>query len=198
MRPLLVGLTGGFASGKSTAARMFRKLGACVLDSDRIVREALQTGTATHRRIVRAFGPAVLRRDRALDRAKLAAVVFRDARARKRLEKIVHPFVLAQIRRRARESKRPVVVAEVPLLFEVGFDRHVDVSVVVKASRRRQLALAARRGTKKPDAERRIRAQWPLAGKLKRADFIIDNDGPLRKTEAEVKRVWTKITTKEV
>lgn len=198
MRPLLVGLTGGFATGKSTVARMFRKLGACVLDSDRIARDALKEGTGTYEKIIRAFGPAVLDRRGAIDRGKLAGAVFSDARARRRLERMVHPFVLAEIRKRARQANRRVVVAEVPLLFEAGFDRHVDLAVVVKARRRRQLALAARRGTQnRPDAERRIRAQWPLAKKLKRADFIIDNNGSLRQTEAGVKRVWNRLT-KEV
>jgi dephospho-CoA kinase len=199
MRPLLVGLTGGFAAGKSTVARMFRKLGARVLDSDRIAREALNKGTKTHEKIIRAFGPAALDRRGAIDRKKLAGIVFSDARARRRLERIVHPYVLAEIRKRARRSDRRVVVAEVPLLFEAGFDRRVDLSVVVSARRPRQLDRAARRGTQnRREAERRIRAQWPLAAKLKRADFIIDNNGSLRQTEAGVKRVWKKITTKEV
>ncbi len=194
MKPFLVGLTGGFATGKTTVARMFKKLGAHVLDCDRIAHQAFIKGTPTYFEIVRQMSPAVCNRRGAVDRRKLGEVVFRDTRQRRKLERIVHPFVFAEIDKHIQKIKKGIPVLEVPLLFETGFDKKVDQVIVVRASRARQLERIRKKfHLGKQEAEKRIRAQWPLSRKEARADFVIDNTGTQAQTREQVKRLWKRL-----
>lgn len=188
-------MTGGFATGKTTVARMFRHLGAEVIDCDRIAHEALAKGTPTYRQIAKGlYHHRVLNRSGAIDRKKLARAVFADARARKKLEGIVHPYVFREIARRLRENTRPMVVLEVPLLFETGFDKKVDWVVVVAAPRGVQIARARRKFHETSSEIRsRLRAQLPLSYKVGRADFIIDNGGSLTQTARQVQDLWSRL-----
>lgn len=193
---LLVGLTGGFGTGKSTVARFFRRLSAKVIDSDRLVHQALRPGSATYRAICDHFGRKnVLVANGMLDRRKLARLVFENSRKRKILESIVHPYVFSEIARLAKET-RGVLILEVPLLFETRFDREMDVTIVVRANRKNQMARLAKKGSMTPrEVRSRIRSQWPLERKVARADFVISNDGSLSETMKQVKSIWKQLKT---
>jgi dephospho-CoA kinase len=175
-----VGLTGGIATGKSTLARALRELGVPVIDADALARQAVAPGTAALAEVVREFGPEVLGADGALDRARMAALVFADPVARARLEAIVHPAVREATRRETAAlatAGRDLAFYDVPLLYEVGLDRDFDAVVVVWAPREQQRArLQARDGMAEADAEARLAAQLPVDEKAARADFVVRND----------------------
>lgn len=191
---VVVGVTGVPGSGKSTVAQMFGERGATVLDADRIAHELMAPGRPAWREIRRAFGPAILKADGAIDRRRLADAVFEDARLRKRLEAIVHPRVLRELRRRLRELRQAgrvrVAVVEIPLLFEAGARRMVDHVIVVKADaavRRRRLSA---KGWTNQEISRRQTAQWSQAAKVALADSIVENSRARRTTRQQVERVW--------
>src|SRR5207249_3410 len=161
---LLVGLTGGIGAGKSTVARMLAERGAVVIDADELARRAVDPGTAGFEGVVGAFGPDVVSKDGSLDRARLAALVFQDEEARRKLEAIVHPEVRRLFMEEAakyRGSDR-VLVYSVPLLLESGLQDSFDVIVVVTADRENRLArVMAARQMPKGDILGRMDAQLP-------------------------------------
>jgi dephospho-CoA kinase len=175
---ILVGLTGGIATGKSTVAGMFKQCGAVIIDADALAREVVQPGKPAWREIVKTFGKTVLNPDRTLNRQALGAVVFGHRTRLRQLERIIHPRVAReQIRltkQAARKDPKTVVIYDVPLLFEAGVDTRVDKIIVVSANRETQIArLKKRNGLSRTEALRRINSQMPLAQKLARADFAI-------------------------
>jgi len=185
----LVGLTGGIATGKSTFAAALRALGAPVVDADALARAAVAPGSPALAQIAAAFGSDVLAPDGALDRKGMAARVFADAGARARLEAIVHPRV-RQLFRAERDglaaAGHALAFYDVPLLFEAGLEREVDLVVVVWAPRELQLArLAARDGLSRAEAEARLAAQLPIDAKAERADAVVANDGERAALEAK-------------
>lgn len=195
---VVIGLTGGLGTGKSTVARMFGRLGAVVLDADAIAHDLLRPGTAAWRQVRRAFGAGLIRRGGSIDRGRLAGVVFRDARARRRLERILHPRVLRRlsgdVRRLTREGRVLAVVLDVPLLLEARASRRADVVIVVRASRAVQRRrLRAGRGWSQEEIGRRINAQWSLSAKAALADHVIDNGGTRAQTRAQVRRLWQQM-----
>lgn len=196
---LVIGLTGGIASGKSTVTRMLRELGAPVIDADAIVREVQEPGTPVTAAIAREFGPGVIRPDGSLDRAALGATVFADPARRKALEAIVHPAVLQRMAaevERYRAERRPAVVLDVPLLLEGGIERTVDRVWVVYIDRETQRArLMARDALSPAQAEQRIGAQMSLDEKRKRADLVIDNRGTEAETRRQVESAWLAATS---
>ncbi len=178
--PLVVGLTGGIGSGKSTVLSLLRERGIAAADADVIVHGALRPGRAGHRRVLALFGPAVRRADGSLDRAAMARVVFRNPDIRKKLEAILHPIVVREFRRRIAAHRRGLLVLDVPLLFETGLDRLVDRTVVVWAPERTCLSRLASSGRlTRAQARRRMAAQMPLAEKRRRAHFLLDNSRTL-------------------
>ncbi len=192
---LLVGLTGGLATGKSTVARLFQECGAYVIDADKLARQVVQPGKPAWKDIVRSFGWQVLRPDRRLDRRALARIVFEHRTKLARLNAIVHPRVAREqarlTREIARKDPRAVVIYDVPLLFEAGAHQRVDTTIVVTADRRTQLArLQARNGFSKAEALRRLRAQLPLAKKVRMADYVLDGTLPLPKLRAAVRALF--------
>ncbi len=192
----LVALTGGIASGKSTVARMLRELGAEVVEADTLAREVVSAGSPALRKIVAAFGPEFLLPDGQLDRRKLAELVFSDPAARARLNAIVHPRVrermLEEVERIRTRRPDAVVVLDVPLLYDVPLPELESLpAIVVYASPQTQLRrLRARDGLSEEEAERRLRAQRPVREKLAHAKWVVDNDGDLDHTEAQVREVW--------
>ena len=198
--PLLtVALTGGYCTGKGTVARILGRLGAFVIDADGIAHEAIAPRRPAWREVVREFGRGVCAADGSIDRRRLAGVVFRDTRLLKRLNAIVHPRVGREIGRRLtrarREGRHRVAVVEVPLLFESGMDRRFDTTVVVTCPRGEQIRrCAARDGLSRKEVVRRIRAQWPMGEKLRRARHVIDNGGTRAYTERQVRRLWNSLT----
>jgi len=196
-RPLRVGLTGGIGSGKSTVAQRLRELGAAVVDADAIAREVAAPGGLAYAAIVRAFGEGVLGRDGSLDRKALAARVFADEPARRQLNALTHPHIR---RRMAEEATRlaatpgvEVIVFDIPLLLDTtdGRDLGLDGIVVVAAADPVRIArLSVRDGLTPDDAKQRLDAQMPLAQKVARADWVIDNNGSAEQTREQVFRLW--------
>jgi len=192
---LVIGLTGGVATGKSTVARYLRELGVPVIDADQLAREVVEPGEPALEEIRQRFGLGVIDAGGRLDRAALGAIVFRDEQARKDLEAIVHPRIRSRMRAMIEEYRRrgePVVVCDIPLLFETGVGLDwVDRTVVVYVPREVQKArLMARNGYTAEEAERRIAAQLPTEEKARRADAVIDNSGDLDQTYRQVHRLW--------
>ncbi|MEW6542247.1 MAG: dephospho-CoA kinase [Nitrospirota bacterium] len=188
---ILVGLTGSLATGKSTVARLFRDCGAHVIDADDLARQVVQPGRPAWKDIVKTFGRQVLRPDRTLDRSALARLVFGDRAKLARLNAIVHPRVAREQARLTREiagkDRHAVIVYDVPLLFEAGAHRRMDKTVVVTADRATQLArLTKRNGFTRAEALRRLRAQMPLAKKIRLADYVLDGTLPLPQLRAAV------------
>ncbi len=190
----LIGLTGGVATGKSLVARLFAMRGATVLSADAVAHRLTAPGKPLVRRIGEELGDLYVR-DGALDRAALATLVFSDPEARRKLERIVHPRVKAELRRavaRLRNLETPpeVVVVEVPLLFEAGMEGWFDEVIVVVASEEEQISrMRDRDGLDEAAARARIKAQMPLEAKASRADHVISNSGSLRELESQVEAV---------
>ena len=199
MTPVQVGLTGNIGSGKSSVARLLAECGAAVIDADALAREATADPVVL-RELVAVFGNEVLE-DGALNRAALAARVFDDPEARASLNAIIHPWVAREREARtaalaARVSPPAVIVHDVPLLFEVGLDAEMDKTVVVDAPLELRVArVVARSGLSADEVRARDAAQLPLAEKVRRADFVIDNSGELEGLEPQVERVWRALTT---
>lgn len=191
---IVIGLTGGIATGKSTVARMFKQLGAVVVSADDMARRAVAPGEPALRDIRNAFGDDVVHPDGTLDREKLAAVVFTDEDARRRLEAITHPHIRRMMRERiaAGVAAGHVVVAEIPLLFESEPARAlVGPAVVVYADAETQKErLMVRDGLTESEAEARMAAQLPMADKVARADYVIDNGGSEAHTREQVHALW--------
>jgi len=182
-----IGLTGGIASGKSCVARVLIREGVGVVDADAIAREVVAKNSDGLREVVAAFGAELLAADASLDRAKLAALVFGDPAARKRLESITHPRIgklSAQRMAELQAGAAPYVVYEAPLLVEVGAHKGLDALIVVAATEQAQVTRTLQRdGGSEEEARRRIAAQLPLASKVEVADYVIENDGTLAQLE---------------
>jgi dephospho-CoA kinase len=198
---LLVGLTGGIGSGKSTVARLLEKRGAVVFDADLLAREAVEPGTPGHAAVIERFGADVLAPGGELDREALASIVFADPSARRDLEEIVHPEVrrlFAEGSEAYRDTDR-VVVFSAPLLVETGMHTAFEVLVVVSATVATQIErLMHQRGMSEPSIRARIDAQAPLEDKAAVADFLVDNEGTLDELESQVDRLWNDLSARPV
>lgn len=193
----VIGLTGSLATGKTTVANMFAQLGAKVIDADKIAHALLKEGSPCYGKVVRTFGKVILR-GKNIDRPKLADLVFADKRRLTQLESIIHPYVRRETKRRitkyAKHNRSAVIVLNVPLLFETRMDQMTDATVVVKAGQNTQIERAVKNlKLTKAEALRRIRAQMPLKDKIRKADFIIHNNGSLTDTKKQVKQIWEKL-----
>lgn len=199
----VVGITGGIATGKSTVAAMFAEKGAARIDADELARAAVEPCQPAYHDVVARFGKGIVRPDGTLDRQALGAIVFRDPAARHDLEAIIHPHVTRAIQARLAELRHspnppPVVVVEIPLLFEAGLEYLVDKTITVTSEQRTQLQrLTTRTGLAPEEAMLRITAQMPLPEKERRADFVIGTDQPIEAVRAEVDRIWRSLTTAE-
>lgn len=189
---IVLGLTGAFGSGKSTVAKMFGDLGARVVDADKLAHEALVESSPVYKEAARIFKETKVK-GRGLDRKKVAAIVFRDAGRRQKLEAIVHPFVFQRMLQEIAGSAAPVTVLEIPLLFETGFDQYCHKTVVVKAEEEAANRRLAKQGFSAGEIEARRKAQMPLEEKIERADIVIDNSGTLEETRREVENCWKTI-----
>lgn len=193
-----VGLTGGIGSGKSAVTALLADLGAAVIDADLLAREVVAPGTTGLAGIVAAFGEQVLQPDGTLDRPGLARRVFSDPDELKRLNAIVHPLIgdrTAELTAQAQAQDRPVLVHDVALLVENGLDGRYDEVVVVAATEATQLDRLTRlREMTRDDALARIRAQVSLEDRLRVADHVIHNDGPIEQLEPQVRDLWATLT----
>jgi dephospho-CoA kinase len=203
VRPLRVALTGGIATGKSYCLARFATLGAPTIDADLLARQAVLPGTAGFDAIRSRFGTAVITPDGRLDREALGRLVFADAQARQALEAIVHPVVYAAVRRwfdtLGRSGQPAIGLADIPLLYETGHADEFDAVVAVVCRPDQQIArLMERSGLSQADADQRIAAQWPMADKARRADYVIDTSGTFEETDARVRDVWAQLQRRQV
>jgi dephospho-CoA kinase len=191
---LLVGLTGGIATGKSTVAAMFRDLGGVLIDADDIAREVVLPGTPGLEALCRQFGRGILDGAGCLNRAALGNIVFRNPDLLKSLNRLLHPLILDRMEARIREEREAgagILILDVPLLFETGLHARMDAVVVVLTGEEDQVRrLMARDRLGPEEVRQRLAAQMPLAEKAGQADFIIDNGGSREETERQVREVW--------
>ncbi len=190
---LRVALTGGIASGKSTVLRMFQRLGAEVLDCDKIAKTLTRRGNKGYKRIVAEFGEEILDKEGRIDRRKLANIVFSDEEKRRKLNSLVHPLVYEKVQERMEKIKEGIVIVDVPLLVESGGARFFDKIIVVYAEPLVQLERLIKRGFSEEEAKARMNAQASWEEKLKIADFIVRGDGEMEETEKEVEKIWEKL-----
>lgn len=195
---LVIGLTGGIASGKSTVARMIQNLGISLICADSLVHDALKLSNPAYKMVVQSFGSKILDRDGSINRVRLGKIVFTDPHQRKSLEEIIHPWVTDQIKRGIKDHKArgtPFLFLDVPLLFESGLDRLCDHTVVVDVPEEiLKKRLASRDPLKPREIDQRLASQMSLEEKKKRADFIIDNSGTKAKTLIQVEALIAKLT----
>ena len=189
---MVIGLTGGIASGKSTVAGFFTQCGAVVVDADAIAHEVTARGMPAWQAVVDHFGESILDDSGGIDRGRLGEIVFQSARQKARLEAIVHPFVFAAMAREvaAAQKHRPdaLVVLDVPLLLETGMREGLAAIVVVYVPESVQIQrLMARDGMSEAQARARVAAQMPIEQKRQLADVVIDNTGSLDDTRRQVR-----------
>jgi len=196
---VIVGLTGSVGTGKSTVANLFKELGAYVVDWDELAREVTRPHLKAWKEIVEYFGKSILNEDLTINRQKLADIVFSDKEKVAKLNQIVHPEVLKEDERMTSEIKsldpNALIIKDIPLLFELTSPIFVDRIVVVSASEQTQLKRLEEMGMSREDAQSRIKSQLPLEEKIKSADFVINNDGPLEETKRQVEGIYTLLIT---
>ncbi len=191
-----VALTGGIASGKSTVSTILAQLGAMVIDADQLARDVVAPGTQGLEQVVARFGRSVLTEDGELDRPAVAEVVFKDVRARKDLEAIIHPLVYeASMQAEAGADPGTLVVHDIPLLAESGRAGDFDAVIVVDAPAETQVArMVEQRGWSRDDAEARISAQAIREERRAMATHVLENDGSLAELEAKVRELHRELT----
>jgi dephospho-CoA kinase len=195
---MILGLTGGIASGKSTVADCFVECGAVLVSADQLAREVVNPGSPTLEKLVDVFGMGILTAGGSLDREMLGQKVFADPEARRMLESVTHPAIahLAECRL-AELNKGPhdLIVYEAPLLFEAGAESRVDQTLVIVVDPAVQLQRLLERNTlTEAEARQRITAQWPQADKVQKADYVIDNSGSLEQVRVMVEALYDYLT----
>jgi dephospho-CoA kinase len=192
---IIVGLTGSVGTGKSTVTDFFRELGAYIIDWDELAKELVHPRLKAWKEIVEYFGKDLLSEDLTINSQKLAQIVFADKEKLEKLNQIVHPEVFREDEKITNEIKNldpdAVIIKDIPLLFEVAHPIFVDKVVVVAASEQTQLRRSEEKGMSREDAQSRIKSQIPLEEKIKSADFVINNDGPLEETKRQVEEIYT-------
>lgn len=195
---MILGVTGGIGSGKSTVARMLQEFGAPGVDFDLIARQVVEPGKPAFKEIIAFFGEKVLQKEGGLDRKKLADIVFQDESERKTLEKITHPRIvgafLDQVREITKRDPHAIIQAVIPLLFEANLRHLVHKVLLVYIPREMQIErLMKRDGICREAAENILKAQWPIDAKPGYADFVIHNEGTLEETRKQVEAVWEEL-----
>ncbi len=195
---LKVGLTGGIAAGKSTAAAMLARKGVLLFDADCLARRVVEPGQPAWEEIVKWLGKDYLHKDGTLNRKVIADLVFTDEVSRQKLNSIVHPRVKELFQRKSSEQKKrepqKIQVWEMPLLFEAKMEHLVDIVVVVASSRDFQVErLMERNGLSRSEALQRIQAQYPLEEKIRRADYVLNNDETEEILQKQVDLLWKKL-----
>jgi dephospho-CoA kinase len=192
---LIVGLTGGVASGKTTVSQVLKEEGAYILDADQMAREMVRPHTPAWKELVRTFGKGILDKDGSVHRKKLADIVFADLRRRKLLNQILHPRIREEMDRRAKEIGRKdpeaIVVIDAPLLVELGEHRKMDKLIVVTSTQIQRIErLKKRDGISRAAALKIFSSQMPVRDKVKLADFVIRNEGSFQETRKKTKKVF--------
>ncbi|MEW6375189.1 MAG: dephospho-CoA kinase [Thermodesulfobacteriota bacterium] len=195
---LIVGLTGGVASGKTVVSQILREEGAYLINADQIARELVQPHTPTWKELIRVFGQDILEKDGSIHRKKLAAKVFSDTRQRNLLNQILHPRIKEEMDRRVKEISQEdpeaIVVFDAALLVEVGEHRKMDKVIVVTSTEAQQIErLKNRDGVEPEEARKVLSSQMANEEKLKVADYVIRNEGSLEETRKRAKEIFQEL-----
>lgn len=195
---LLIGLTGGIATGKSLVSEILRGLGAYIIDADKIAREVVEPEKPAWLEIVDFFGKDIINKDKTIKRKRLGEIVFNDPVKKRKLEEIVHPRVIEEENRMVKEYLKikpdGIVIIDAALLIEAGSHKRVDKLIVVYADKETQAKrLMERDGLSRTDAEKRIASQLPLDEKVKMADFVIDNSKGIEGTRRQTIDIFNKL-----
>ena len=189
----ILGLTGGIATGKSTVGRFFESQGIPVVDADKGARQVMEPGQAAYHAVVKTFGQEILKDDGTIDRTRLGAIVFNDPAKLSKLNETVHSHVLNWIKEekdKLIKAGHPLVVLDIPLLYEIGFENEVDAVMVIYVDPETQLKrLMKRDNLSENEAKIRIAAQASIDSKAEKADIVIDNRGGIDETENQL-RTW--------
>ncbi|SHE75691.1 dephospho-CoA kinase [Seinonella peptonophila] len=196
---MVVGLTGGIATGKTTVSNLFKQYGAYIVDADLIAREVVEPGRPGNQRVQEQFGKAFFFDDGSLNRKAMGQKIFQDQILRKKLEQILHPLIRAEMKRQTaqyqKKDQHGLIIWDVPLLFESSLTHLVEKVIVVYVPREVQLfRLMERDQLSREEAERRIDAQLSIETKRMRADFVIDNQGSYQNTERQVEQLWKSLS----
>ncbi len=191
---MVAGLTGNYGMGKSFVLSVFRELGAIVLDSDEIVNELLQDKEVVLK-IKRILGDRVEKHDGNLDKVKIAKIIFNNNELREKLEVLLHPLVFDNIQNYLKKisDKKSLVIVEVPLLFEGGYQARFDITVTVFTTQKTALERLMKAGVSRSNVLKRLKAQMPIQLKKKNADFLIDNNSTKQSTRRQVKSIYKKL-----
>ena len=192
---IIVGVTGSFSSGKSQTVLIFKRFGAKVFDADKTAKQVVRKGAPVTRAIVKLFGRDFLKKNKELDRKKLADYVFSHPRALKKLNILIHPAVIVECFKTIERfrDRKGLLVLDVPLLFESNMGHLADYTIVVSATQATILKRAKQKGVSAALAKKILSTQWPLKRKARLADFVIRNDGSIRDLERQVREVLGKI-----
>lgn len=197
----LIGITGGIASGKTEVAKVFQTLGAKILSGDEIGKDVVGQYPQLLKKLVNTFGDAILDSRKRLNRKKLAEIAFSSSSSTKKLNRIVHPFLLKDLKEkiesfRAEGYEKPVVI-DAALIVEWELQKKLDYLIFVVCSKQKRIKrLIEQKGYSRKDAEQRIKAQLPEYKKREHADYIIENEGDLKELKAKAKTLWRKIIPK--
>lgn len=193
---MIIGLTGGIATGKSTAAEYLKKKGAKIIDADQISHKITQKGEKGWKRVIDEFGKDILKEDGEFDREKLGEIVFSNTAKRKKLEALLHPLIIYEMKEEAHEylESGQIVVFMAPLLYETGLNRFCDQVWVISASKEAQIKrLEKRNNLDQDDALKRIDSQLSIEEKKKKADVVIENNSTIKKLREKLDIQWSKV-----
>lgn len=191
---MIIGLTGGIASGKSYVAGILRELGAEIIDADEIYRGLIQPGAPLHEKIVSLWGTEVIASDGSIDRKRLGSIIFSSDEERKKLNALTHPLIIEAIKEQLGNRRGKIAVLMAPLLIEAGQQHLVDELWFVSLDEEKQITrLIERDNLTGDDARRRIHAQMSQEEKMKSAHYIIDNSGTPESTKTQVTDLWKKL-----
>jgi len=203
---LSVGLTGGIVSGKSTVAKMFRDLGAKIIDADKLGHKVILPHKPAWEKIVKLFGKGLLKEDLSIDRKKLGEIVFSDQRLLKKLNEITHPEIIKLIKKRinlvknktCENGKEEILIIDAALIYEAKIDNLMDKIIVVYIEENEQIKrLKKRDNLSAEEALKRVKSQMSINKKIKFADYIIDNSNSLDKTKEQVEKIWKNLVSRK-
>jgi dephospho-CoA kinase len=199
---LIVGLTGGIVSGKSTVALMFKDLGAKIVDADKLGHSVILPHRPAWKKIVKIFGKDILQNDLIIDRKKLGKIVFANQSLLKKLNEITHPEIIKIIKKEIDSAKnkthnqQKILIIDAALIYEAKIDRLMDKVIVVYIDEGEQIKrLIKRNNLSKDEVSRRIKSQMPIKEKIKIADYVIDNSNSLDETKKQVEKIWKNLVS---
>ena len=197
---LIIGLTGGIVSGKSTVAKMFQKLGAKIIDADRIGHEVILPNKPAWRKLIKSFGKGILKEDLTIDRKKLGNLVFNDIKLLKKLNEITHPeikkIIIKEINKFKDDNRlyNKIMIIDAPLIYEASMDYLMEKIILVQLNEKEQIKrLAVRNIFTREESLKRINSQIPNKEKTEKADYIINNNNSVEKTKEQVIKIWQEI-----